>query len=83
MLNILESRLILKIHHNELLFPEKSTLIVEKEERPTKAEYALEKCNDFSALGIGTYKFKRSQAITVMAMMKCLYFFIFCIFLES
>lgn len=36
----------LKIHHDELLFPEKSTLIVEEEERPTKAEYALEKCNN-------------------------------------
>lgn len=81
MLNILESHLILKIHHNELLFPEKSTLIVEEEKRPTKTEYALEKCNDFPALGIGTYKFKRNQAIATMAMMKCLHFFIFCIFL--
>lgn len=79
MLNILDSRLTLKIHRNELLFPEKSTLIVGDE----KTEYALEKCNDFPASGIGTYKFKRNQAIAIMAMIKCLHFFIFCIFLGT
>lgn len=66
-----------------IAFSTMSTLIVEEEERLTEAEYALEKCNDSPALGIGTYKSKRNQAITITAIMKCLYFFIFCIFLEN
>lgn len=50
---------------------------MEEEKRPTKTEYALKKCNDFPALGTGTYELKGNQAIAIMAMMKCLLFLSF------